>query len=49
MAIENTVKVGIIKPDPKVGRLRYYDPKEKITVIIEQKSGDVITVIPGEL
>ena len=45
--IENTIKVGEKTPDPKIGRCRYYDRMNNITVVIEQSTGEVVTTIPG--
>lgn len=46
-AVENTVRVGRASPDPIPGRIRYYDPINKLTVVTES-SGRVITVITGK-
>jgi hypothetical protein len=43
--VENTIQTGIRSPDPIAGRLRHFDPVNKITVITEE--GRVVTVIPG--
>ncbi len=45
--VENAIKTGNKTPDPITGRIQYHDPINKITVIIEEKTGDVITAIGG--
>jgi len=45
--VENTIRTGVRSADPIVGRTRYYDAVNKVTVILE--GNKVITVIPGRL
>ena len=43
--VENAIEHGVPSPDPILGRTRFYDSTNNITVITE---GDrVVTVIPG--
>ena len=44
-AVENTIRSGRGVPDPLPGRMRYYDPRNDITVITERER--VVTVIHG--
>jgi hypothetical protein len=46
--VENTIQFGKISPDPILGRQRYFDSINKITVIIEDETGTVVTAIPGK-
>ncbi|HEY6557431.1 MAG TPA: DUF4258 domain-containing protein, partial [Polyangiaceae bacterium] len=45
--IENAIQNGLRSADPIVGRLRFFDPVNKVTVITEAER--VVTVIPGRL
>jgi hypothetical protein len=45
--VENTIQTGVRYADPIVGRLRFFDSVNKITVITEGER--VVTVIPGRL
>ena len=45
--VENTIQTGVRSADPIVGRLRYFDPVNNVTVITEGER--VITIIPGRL
>ncbi|HEY5236345.1 MAG TPA: DUF4258 domain-containing protein, partial [Rhabdochlamydiaceae bacterium] len=47
-AVENAIKTGTKTPDPILGRMRYHDTVNNITVVVEQESGLVVTVRPGE-
>jgi len=44
--IEHTLKTGVRSADPIPGRLRFFDPVNKITVITEENR--IVTVIPGK-
>ena len=44
-AVENAIEKGIRTPDPIPGRLQCHDPINKITVIIEEATGNVITTV----
>jgi filamentous hemagglutinin len=45
-AVENTIKAGTLYPT-KSGTTGYYDPTNNLRVIVNSKTGDVVTVIPG--
>ena len=45
-SIENTLKTGNVSNADFLGGLEYYDPVNRIKVIIDE-SGQIITVIPG--
>ncbi|WP_390903609.1 hypothetical protein [Serratia quinivorans] len=44
--VENTIKSGVQYPT-KAGTIGYYDSVNNLRVIVNSKSGDVVTVIPG--
>jgi hypothetical protein len=46
--VEHTVTSGKTTLDPISHRLRYYDKANNVTVITEQETGKVLTVINGE-
>jgi hypothetical protein len=47
--VENTLKIGQIKPDVKVkGRLNYYDRINDVTVITEESCDEIVTTFFGE-
>lgn len=45
-AVENTIKTGSQYPT-KSGTIGYYDSTNNLRVIVNSKTGDVVTVIPG--
>ncbi|HAU5607701.1 hemagglutinin repeat-containing protein [Citrobacter koseri] len=45
-AVENTIKAGVTYPT-NPGTTGYYDSTNNLRVIINSKTGDVVTVIPG--
>ncbi|MGS3448434.1 hemagglutinin repeat-containing protein [Klebsiella electrica] len=45
-AVENTIKAGVTYPT-NPGTTGYYDSANNLRVIINSKTGDVVTVIPG--
>ena len=45
-AVENTIKAGVTYPTNS-GTTGYYDSTNNLRVIINSKTGDVVTVIPG--
>jgi hypothetical protein len=45
--VENTIRTGARFADPIVGRTRFYDPINNVTVITEGER--VVTAIPGRL
>jgi hypothetical protein len=45
--VEEAIQEGTPSPDPIPGRIRFYDPKNNVTVVTES-DGTVVTVIPGK-
>lgn len=45
--VENAIRTGVRSPDPIVGRFRFFDAVNKVTVIAEGER--VVTVVPGSL
>jgi hypothetical protein len=45
--VENTIRTGVRSADPIVGRTRFYDAVNNVTVITEGER--VVTAIPGRL
>jgi len=46
--IEDAIRSGIVTKDPIVGRVRYYSQENKVTVVIEEVSGRVVTTLFGK-
>ncbi len=47
--VENTVRNGQRSADPIMGRVRYYDPINDVTVVTDSENKVIVTVLKGEL